>query len=399
MGSAHHELVTTMPRQSLHVIQISFFNDPARRLPAQLLEAWSTLVDVAEAASQCGIRVSVVQACPHSEHLTRNGVHYYFLPFGEASAAEEDSAAFRTLLHTLAPDVFHVHGLGFPRHVLSLGKYAPGVPIIAQDHADRPPRIWRRASWRRGLSVAAGIAFCALDQARPFAAVGLIHPQTRLYEIPESTTRFSPGGQEEARRVTGLTGDPAVLWVGHLDANKDPLTVLDGISAAVSALPGLQLYCCFGSAPQLQDVQDRVATDAHLRDRVHLLGRVPHEKVELLMRAADIFVLGSHREGSGYSLIEALACGLPPVVTDIPSFRSLTGGGAVGVLWPCGDGYAAGEALRSIAGRLDSGMRSAARAHFERELSFEALGLKLAAMYADVLQRADGLRVGRAGPQ
>ena len=52
------------------------------------------------------------------------------------------------------------------------------------------------------------------------------------------------------------------------------------------------------------------------------------------MRAADLFVLGSHREGSGYSLIEALACGLPPIVTDIPSFRSLTGAGVVGALWP-----------------------------------------------------------------
>ena len=45
------------------------------------------------------------------------------------------------------------------------------------------------------------------------------------------------------------------------------------------------------------------------------------------MQAADLFVLGSHREGSGYSLIEALACGLPPVVTDIHAFRTLTGCG------------------------------------------------------------------------
>ena len=64
------------------------------------------------------------------------------------------------------------------------------------------------------------------------------------------------------------------------------------------------------------------------------------------MRAADVFVLGSHREGSGYSLIEALACGLPPVVTDIPSFRSLTAAGAVGALWPCGDARALGDADR-----------------------------------------------------
>jgi glycosyltransferase involved in cell wall biosynthesis len=105
------------------------------------------------------------------------------------------------------------------------------------------------------------------------------------------------------------------------------------------------------------------------------------------MRAADVFVLGSHREGSGFSLIEALACGLPPVVTDIPSFRSLTGTGAVGMLWPCDDARALGAALRAVVAHSGGPMRAAVRAHFDRELSFDALGVKLAAMYQDLLER------------
>jgi glycosyltransferase involved in cell wall biosynthesis len=381
-----------MPRQLMHVVQISFFNDADGRSPAQLLDAWPSLVDVAEAASRSGTRVSVVQACSHSEHLQRAGVHYYFQPFGDAPAPIGSGTAFHELLRQLSADVFHVHGLGFPRHVLALSAFAPGVPIILQDHANRPPRLWRRALWRRGMAAAAGLAFCALGQARAFAMAGLVHRQ-QLYEIPESTSRFAPGDRRQARATTGVEGDPAVLWVGHLDANKDPLTVLDGISAAARALPRLQLYSCFGDAPLLHAVQQRIATDPQLRDRVHLLGREPHERIELLMRAADLFVLGSHREGSGYSLIEALACGLPPVVTDIQSFRSLTAAGAVGMLWPCGDSRALCDALRSIAGRVGGEMRCAVRAHFDRELSFDALGSKLGAMYEDVLQRQRGADV------
>jgi glycosyltransferase involved in cell wall biosynthesis len=347
-------------------------------------------VDVADAASRSGIRVSVLQACPHTERLVRAGVHYYFQPFGDAptpGAPGGSNNALRELLRQLAPDVLHVHGLGFPRHVLSLSALAPGVPIILQDHADQPPRIWRRALWRRGMARAAGLAFCALPQASAFTASGLVHPATQLYEIPESTSRFAPGDRLLARAATGVAGEPAVLWVGHLDANKDPLTVLSGISAAVAALPGLRLYCCFGEAPLLRVVRDRIAADPRLHDRVQLLGRVPHERIELLMRAADLFVLGSHREGSGYSLIEALACGLPPVVTDIQSFRTLTATGAIGMLWPCDDAAALGAALRSIAGRIDHEMRCGVRAHFERELSFDALGRKLGTMYQDVLRR------------
>jgi glycosyltransferase involved in cell wall biosynthesis len=232
------------------------------------------------------------------------------------------------------------------------------------------------------------VAFCASEQAQPFARARLLRAPTRVYEIPESTSRFTPADRAEARQQTGVEGDPAILWVGHLDANKDPLTVLAGVSAALRALPGLRLYCCFGAAPLLPQVERLMASDSGLRARSTLLGRVSHERVEQLMRAADLFVLGSHREGSGYALIEALACGLPPVVTDIPSFRALTGRGAVGALWPCGDAAAFAAALQRIAARTGGATRAAVRAHFERELSFAALGTKLAAMYADVTGRS-----------
>jgi glycosyltransferase involved in cell wall biosynthesis len=158
----------------------------------------------------------------------------------------------------------------------------------------------------------------------------------------------------------------------------------------------LQLYCCFGVAPLLRAVEERIAADPLLRGRVHLLGRVPHEKIEQLMRAADVFVLGSHHEGSGFSLIEALACGLPPLVTDIPSFRSLTGAGAVGMLWPCDDGRALGAALPSIAAHTGEQMRAAVRAHFDSELSSAALGVKLAQMYQDLLERNGSTAVSRS---
>ena len=371
----------------LHVSQISFFNDPRGRSPSELLTAWPTMVDVAEAASRAGVRISVVQACPRTEHLEKNGVQYHFLPFGEAAPAGMQPAAFCELLRDLAADVFHVHGLDFPRQVLDLADLAARTPIILQDHASQVPRFWRRAAIRRCLSAVAGIAFCARDQARPFIKAGLVDSRVQLYEIAESTCRFMPGDRGEARRLTAIEGNPAILWVGHLNANKDPLTVLEGVSSAALHLPDLKLYCCFASAPLLRAVQGRIKTDPILRDRVHLLGRVSHDRVELLMRAADLFVLGSRREGSGYSLMEALACGLPPVVTDIPSFRMLTGGGRAGGLWQCGNARALSEALQANWIGSSSALRTSVRSHFDQELSFHALGIKLRAMYENALGR------------
>jgi glycosyltransferase involved in cell wall biosynthesis len=376
----------------VHVAQISFFTDPESRPPGKLLSEWPSLPDVAECAYKAGARVSVLQASTHSERLTRNGVNYYFLPFGHGrryggSPSAADWAAFSTLLRKLAPDVLHVHGLDFPHDAEFLASIAHGTPILLQDHASRPPRRWRRNLWRRGLSVACAIAFCSREQASPFAAAGLIAPHTALYEIPESTSRFAPGDQAEARQTSGVAGDPAILWVGHLDSNKDPLTVLDGISRAALTMPALQLYCCYGNAPLLRAVQRRVIDDPLLIGRVHLLGKVPHAHIERLMRAADLFVSGSHREGSGYSLIEALACGLPAVVTDIPSFHALTGAGSTGALWARGNAGALSEQLIAVAAQPRAPMRAATRSFFERELSGDAVGRKLTAAYRDLIER------------
>jgi len=372
----------------LHIAQISFFLDPQRRTPAQILTDWWALVDVAEMVERCGARVSVVQACADSRQLTQNGVHYHFVAPERGQSTITTGSGFARLIRELEADVFHVHGLSFPEDVLALAATAPGTPILLQDHADRVPRWWRRRARRRGMSAAAGMSFCALEQAQPFVRAGLIREQTELFEISEASSRFSPGDRQAARLETGLYGDPAILWVGHLDANKDPLTMLSGVSAAAERSPGLELWCCFGQAPLLQEVHRRIADDARLSGRVHLLGKVPHARIERLMRAADLFALGSHREGSGFSAIEALACGLPPVVTDIPSFRMLTAGGKVGALWPCGDDNELCQALLRTAARPRQELRDAVRAHFEREISFDAIGRKLTAAYDKLITGA-----------
>jgi glycosyltransferase involved in cell wall biosynthesis len=368
----------------LHVAHIGFFNDPHDRQPEQLLQDWPTLGDVAECVNRAGLRVSVIQACRHSQHINRHGVGYHFLPFGGGRLTNIEHP-FAALLRQLAPEVLHVHGLDFAPDVISLAAVAPQVPIVLQDHASRPPRPWRRSLWRRGCSHASAIAFCSLDQARPFKRLDLIPAATRIYAIPESSSHFTPGDQDQARCQSSVAGDPTLLWVGHLDTNKDPLTVLEGVSDAAKALPSLRMYCCYGSSPLLPEVQRRIAADPNLKERVHLLGAVPHHEIERLMRAADIFVLGSHREGSGYALIEAIACGLTPVVTDIPSFRELTGSGRVGALWPPGNASKLSESLQTMAAQCQVRRRTEVRSHFESELSFDVVGRKLASAYEDVL--------------
>jgi glycosyltransferase involved in cell wall biosynthesis len=379
----------------LHVAQISFLLDPLERTVTRMLEDWWPLVDCAEMVRRAGARVSVVQACRHPEQVTHHGIDYYFVAPDSGESRIARSRSFQTLMQALRPDVLHVHGLEFPLEVLELAAMAPDTPILLQDHGSSVPPFWRR-SHRRQLSVVAGVSFCALEQAQPFLQTGLIRTPTVVFEIPECSSRFIPGDRVAARASTGVHGDPAVLWVGHLNENKDPVTMLAGVSIAARQLPDLQLWCCCGKAPLHPLVCRQIEADPQLRDRVHLLARVPHERIETLMRAADLFVLGSHREVMGVSVMEALACGLPPVVTDIPSFRALTRNGEVGALWPCDDVDALSKALLSVAGLPRQETRTTVRAHFESELSFAAVGRALVAAYDRLLQ---GKELGSHSPQ
>ena len=371
----------------MHIVQISFFADPRQRTGGELLQTWKTLVDVAEAARHGGHKVTVVQAASIAEQISRDGIDYHFVRSDERRSLLADSSSFRELLSRLQPDLLHVHGLGFPAEVMALRSAVGPTPILLQDHADRPPRFWRRSHWRRGLAAANGISFCAREQAGLLGAAMRLPATTAILEVPESTCRFRPGDQGAARAATGLHGDPCVLWVGNLVANKDPLTVLEGVSRAARVLPGLRLWCCFATAPMRRAVERRIARDPMLAQRVHLLGEVPHECVQIHMQAADLFVLGSHTEGSGYAVIEALACGLPCVVTDIPSFRSLVGQGehSGGELWKRADVASLTDAL--VRGAARPQLRKAARARFEAEVSFEAVGRKLDRAYRTLYSR------------
>jgi glycosyltransferase involved in cell wall biosynthesis len=182
-----------------------------------------------------------------------------------------------------------------------------------------------------------------------------------------------------------VTGNPALLWVGRLNANKDPLTVLDGFERASSRLPDARLTMLYSSEEWLRPVQDRIARSASLRERVDLRGYIPHEQLAAFYSAADFFVLGSHQEGSGYALIEALACGATPIVTNNPSFRALTANGAIGVVWPVADAAAFAEALMRFRECDFRALRAPVLDHFERELSWPVIGRRAFAAYAKVL--------------
>lgn len=361
----------------MRVVHANFVR-PGHCDPERLLEEWPTLIDVAAAVAKTGVEVTVIQSFPRNAIVAVRGVTCRFVrePALPGFATGIAPGRLAKAARASKPDVIHVNGLDFPGHTRAMS--GTGIPVLVQDHASRAGtrRLWRR--W--GLAGIAGAAFTDAAQAQPFVAEGSLHGDVPIFCVPESSTHFTPGDQAAARVATGLFGDPAVLWVGRLDSNKDPLTILDAIEIAASELPQLRLWCCYHEQPLIAEVQARIAASPALRDRVHLLGRVPHARIEQLCRAADIFMVGSHHEGSGYALIEAIACGATPVVTDIPSFRRLAG--PIGVLAPVGDARGLAAGLVRLQREPRAVLRARAIEHFRAHLSFAAVGRRLHEIYS-----------------
>jgi glycosyltransferase involved in cell wall biosynthesis len=284
----------------------------------------------------------------------------------------------------LRPDVVHVDGLVFPMVVRHLRWKLPRkAAILVQDHGgfhqqSRSFRTWRgRAFYRFGLAAADGFLFTARQQAVPWMQAGIIANGGAVHEVVESSTDMA-SWPIQAPGV--LPGRPALLWVGRLDANKDPITVLEGFERVADLLPEAALTMVYGEDDLLPEVELRIARSPSLRGRVHLRGRLARSALPAAYAGADIFVLGSHHEVACFSLMEALSFGVIPVVTDIPAFRAITGGGRVGALFAAGDPRAFAEAIvATVRGGAIS--RDEVRAYFARELSWSAVGRRALSIY------------------
>jgi glycosyltransferase involved in cell wall biosynthesis len=373
-------------RAPLRVVHVGFDSDIHRREPSALLDAWPTLTAVAAACTRAGVSVHVVQAAHRDELIERDGIAFHFVkePAVPARSAFRVSMPRRPRklierVKSLAPDVVHVNGLNHPMAVRQLATALRDTALIVQDHGTIEPRGWRRMAWRWAYRPIDAVAFTAREQAQPYFDAGVFRSALPVFGIVEGSSTFNPGDREASRGTTGMSGDPCMLWTGRLDANKDPLTALNAFEIAAHELPDAHLWCCFGTAPLLDEVTERLARSPILRGRVTLLGARPHREMEARYRAADFFVQTSHREGSGYSLIEALACGTPPLVTDIPPSRRMVGD--AGSLTPVGDARALGAAMIAWAARDRLRLRSAARARFDQALTFDVIGRDLRAAY------------------
>ncbi len=159
----------------------------------------------------------------------------------------------------------------------------------------------------------------------------------------------------EARAQAGLPDAPVLLCVARLTAWKG----VGPLIRAVAAVPDARLIVA-GDGPLLDELR-QMAAESGAAERIQLLGRVPRERVAVLMRAADYTVLYSGYEGLSHTLLESLHAGTPVIASDKGGNPEVVIHDINGLLVPYVDQEALTETIRAA---LQPGVRDrlAARA-------------------------------------
>lgn len=280
------------------------------------------------------------------------------------------------------PDIVMVHGFLFPLQVLALKRYMPaGARLIVQHHAEQPfKNPVKRWLQRKAYAGAHAYLFSSKALAKPFISQRIINDPQKINELPESSTLLKAGDREAARLALNLPAEGLLfLWVGRLDRNKDPFTVLKAFAAYQEQQPAARLYMFYHEAEMLEPVKALIR-ELKLERAVTLMGYISNKQLEAWYNACDVFISGSHYESTGYALCEAMACGCIPLVTDIPAFRQITASGKAGILYKAGDANDLLNKLQELELLDREQLLEQVIAHFKETLSFEALSDRLKAI-------------------
>lgn len=282
------------------------------------------------------------------------------------------------------PDVILVHGLRWPIQVFLLKKQlGPAVKICLIQHAEQPPAAFlKRLVFRFADQFVDGYFFSSKGNAEAWLELKLISSASKICEANELSTHFQRQNRLESRQKLGFpASQPLILWVGRLHPNKDPLTILRGFELFLSRKTGAEnpplLLFIFQTTELLPEMEAILNASPGLKKQVRLVGKIAHDELETWFSAADFFTLGSHYEGSGTALTEAMACGCVPIVSDIASFRTILGDERAGFLFERGSSTAYSYELEAVLSVERNEFCSRVRAHFEANLSWKAIASRM----------------------
>ena len=359
----------------MRFIFLSYNYSPDIKSPKDWVDRINFYVGSLECLARTNTVIRVDQI-NYEGNFTHNGVQYFCV---KASRTKNYfPRKLNRFVKSLTPDVVVVSSFLFPLQVIQLRHcLGKNVKIIIQHHAERPYTGIKKFVQRQASRFVDAYIFASGEIGGDWVQRGNLVDEKKIYEIVGGTSVFSPIEKLVAKKKTGVSGSPVFLWAGRLNRNKDPLTVVKAFLEFSKTHVTAKLYMIYQTTELLNDVKKLIAGDENNHSSVVLVGAIPHKEMSYWFSAIGFLVSGSHYEGSGTVICEAMSCGCIPIITDIPSFTTITRNGECGFLYEPGDENALlaamNEALQTDYGQMQNKILN----NFKLELSFEAIANKI----------------------
>ncbi|MBP7149517.1 MAG: glycosyltransferase [Acidobacteria bacterium] len=327
--------------------------------------------------------------------LQRAGVPVEVLPL-RGRFAPRALATLAGRFRALGAQIVHSHVYEDNARSTVASWFAGRPPVIACVHSLGVTRGARRRLQERALGYCRAAVVCVSDKVRHNYLETVGGPADRavvLYNgVDVRAIQALPRDRAGVRAEFGLAETAVVIvCAARLIPDKDHGLLLDAFAAVAARHPSAFLVLA-GGGPSEARLRERCAA-ADLHGRVVLAGS--RSDVPRLLRAADLSVLASRREGFSNVVLESLAAGTPLVVTDVGGNREAMEGERCGRVVPAGDAPAFAAALDALLG--DGDLREElARQAAERAWRFdlERTADETEALYAAVLARHRRRRAG-----
>jgi len=219
------------------------------------------------------------------------------------------------LYRTTRFDLLRAHSLRFigPAALIARRRYRLDVPIVSHHHHLDPS--WLNPVIERGVIEGSDRVITVSEFSRRQLVETLGVSGDRVEVVPNGIDeRFVPGDAGDARRRLGLGDGPIALFLGGLKPRKNIAALLDAWRDVARERGDARLVLA-GSGP-LEAALRRRAAALGLAGRVVFTGRVAEADKVACYNAADLFVSPSSLEGFGFTVGEAMSCGLPVIVSD-----------------------------------------------------------------------------------
>lgn len=256
--------------------------------------------------------------------------------------------AVRRLVRQIQPDVLHAHQVASAGWLGAAAGFRPllvtawGSDLLLG--AARSPVQRQLARWT--LRRADYITCVSQPLLEAALALGVDRQRIELAPWGVDTTVFRPGDTSATLGVTGEAG-PLVLSIRGVQPVYQPLTVAAAIPLVLARRPDARFMIRTYSADAglLAEFRRQVAA-AGAADAVAYVGDLPDDRaIADLYRQAAVVISVPSSDGAPQSVLEAMACGAAPVVSDLPSLRAWVRPEQEGLLTPVGDARALADAV------------------------------------------------------